>query len=100
MNAPRSEAGGRPLETLGISAEEERSYRILLSKPLASADDIAPALGLPARKTRRLLDALAAKGLATHSPERPRRYMPVLPEFAVEAMVSQRQAELERVRAA
>ena len=100
MNAPRSDAGGRPLETLGISAEEERSYRLLLSKPLASADDIAPTLGFPVRKTQRLLDALATKGLATHSPERPRRYMPVLPEFAVEAMVSQRQADLERVRAA
>jgi sugar-specific transcriptional regulator TrmB len=100
MNATRSDAGGRPLEALGISADEERSYRILLAKRLARADDIAPLLGLTPRKTQRLLEALAAKGLATHSPERPRRYMPVLPEFAVEAIVSQRQAELERVRAA
>jgi predicted transcriptional regulator len=100
MNATRSDTGGRPLETLGISAEEERSYRILLAKRLARADDIAPLLGLTPRRAQRLLEALAAKGLATHSPERPRRYMPVLPEFAVEAMVSQRQADLERVRAA
>jgi len=57
-------------------------------------------LGIPARAIQRLLDALAAKGLATHSPERPRRYMPVPPEFAVEAIVSQRQAELERARSA
>ena len=100
MNAARSDSNTRPLETLGISADEERSYRILLARRLARADDIAPELGLTPRKTQRLLEALAAKGLATHSPERPRRYMPVLPEFAVEAIVSQRQAELERVRAA
>jgi sugar-specific transcriptional regulator TrmB len=101
MNASRSEPDNvRPLETLGVSADEERSYRVLLAKPFASANDLAPLLGFPRRRTQQLLDALTAKGLATHSPERPRRYMPVLPEFAVEAMVSQRQAELERARAA
>jgi sugar-specific transcriptional regulator TrmB len=99
MNVSRSD-GAHALEILGISADEERSYRILLARPLSRADDIAPELGFTPRKTQRLLEALAAKGLATHSPERPRRYMPVLPEFAVEAIVSQRHAELERVRAA
>ena len=98
MSTNRSETA-RPLETLGISADEEQAYRALLSRRLASASDLSSALGVPARATQRLLDALAAKGLATHSPERPRRYMPVPPEFAVEAIVSQRQAELERARA-
>ena len=99
MSTTRSESA-RPLETLGISAEEEQAYRALLSRRLAGAADLSSALGISARATQRLLDALAAKGLATHSPERPRRYMPVPPEFAVEAIVSQRQAELERARAA
>ena len=90
----------RPLEPLGISLEEERAYRILLVRRLASAGEVAPELGLAPRATQRLLDALAAKGLATHSPEQPRRYMAELPEFAVEAIVSQRQAELERARTA
>lgn len=100
MNTMRSDPAARPLETLGISVDEERAYRALLSRRLASASDLAGKLGVPVRATQRLLDALAAKGLATHSPERPRRYMPVPPEFAVEAIVSQRQAELERARAA
>jgi sugar-specific transcriptional regulator TrmB len=91
---------GRPLEALGITVEEERAYRILLTRRLASAVDLAPELSLAPRPTQRLLDALAAKGLATHSPEQPRRYMAVLPEFAVEAIVSQRHAQLERARAA
>src|SRR6185312_4516317 len=100
MSTMRSDTATRPLETLGISADEERAYRALLSRRLASSGDLSSALGIPARATQRLLDALAAKGLATHSPERPRRYMAVQPEFAVEAIVSQRQAELERARAA
>src|SRR3954451_14608506 len=97
MSTTRSE-NARPLESLGISADEERAYRALLSRRLASASDLSSALGVPARATQRLLDALAAKGLATHSPERPRRYMPVPPEVAGEAIVSQRQAELARPR--
>ena len=100
MTTMRSDHAARPLETLGISADEERAYRALLSRRLASAADLSSSLGIPARAIQRLLDALAAKGLATHSPERPRRYMPVPPEFAVEAIVSQRQAELERARSA
>ena len=96
----RSDYAARPLETLGISTDEERAYRALLSRRLANARDLSSTLGITVRATQRLLDALAAKGLATHSPERPRRYMPVQPEFALEAIVSQRQAELERARAA
>ncbi|HKE49122.1 MAG TPA: helix-turn-helix domain-containing protein [Rhodanobacteraceae bacterium] len=101
MNTSASTSGtSRPLAALGISAEEERAYRALLSRRLAGAGDVAPEIGLEPRATQHLLDALAAKGLATHSPEQPPRYMAVLPEFAVEAIVSQRHAELERARAA
>jgi len=100
MATMRSDSSARALETLGITLDEERAYRSLLSRRLASAGDLSSTLGISTRATQRLLDALAAKGLATHSPERPRRYMPVQPEFAVEAIVSQRQAELERARAA
>ncbi|HJT99443.1 MAG TPA: helix-turn-helix domain-containing protein [Rhodanobacteraceae bacterium] len=96
----RHVAGAGPLQILGISAEEEQGYRLLLARGLANAGEIARELGLAPRRAQRLLDALAAKGLATHAPERPRRYLPVLPEFAVEAIVSQRKAELERARAA
>jgi hypothetical protein len=38
--------------------------------------------------------------LASHSPERPRRYIPVPPELAIEALVGQRQVVLERARSA
>ena len=90
----------RPLEILGVSAEEERLYRMLLGRGMATLEDIARELGEAPRKTQRLLDAIEAKGLATCSPERPRRYIPASPELAVEALVNQRQARLERARAA
>jgi sugar-specific transcriptional regulator TrmB len=99
MNPRRSASEPSPLEILGIAPEEEQSYRLLLSRGLANAGEIARELGVAPRTAQRLLDALAAKGLATHAPERPRRYLPVLPEFAVEAIVSQRKGELERARA-
>lgn len=89
----------RPLSSLGISEPEERAYRRLLAHPGATSQEIASALGMPPRKTQRLLDAIEAKGLATHSPERPRRYIPAAPDIAMEAMILQRQEDLQRARA-
>jgi hypothetical protein len=55
---------GRPLEALGISADEERAYRSLLGSHTATADDVARKLDLPLRKTQRVLESIEAKGLA------------------------------------
>jgi DNA-binding Lrp family transcriptional regulator len=88
------------LEVLGIDDMEERTYRALLSHRMASTEDIAAALSLSPRKAQRLLDSIEAKGLASHSPERPRRYIAAAPELAVEALASQRQADIERARSA
>ncbi|HVT33164.1 MAG TPA: helix-turn-helix domain-containing protein [Rhodanobacteraceae bacterium] len=99
MNRRGSASDPSPLEILGIAPDEEQGYRLLLARGLANAGELARELGVAPRTAQRLLEALAAKGLATHAPERPRRYLPVLPEFAVEAIVSQRKGELERARA-
>ena len=93
-------ASPRPLEVLGIDADEERVYRFLLTSGMATLQEVTRGLGLSARKTQRLLDVLEAKGLATRSPERPRRYIASSPDIAVEALASQRQADLERARSA
>lgn len=90
----------RPLDAVGIGETEERAYRALLSHPMATADDLARALALPLRRTQQLLNALETLGLATHSPEKPRRYIPAAPDFALEALIRQRQENLERVRLA
>jgi predicted DNA-binding transcriptional regulator len=96
--APAAESGS-PLAALGIHAEEDQLYRLLLEHGPATVEDVVHALRLAPRRAQRLLDAIESKGLATHSPERPRRYLAASPEYAIEAMIRQRQAHLERARA-
>src|ERR1700727_4113826 len=99
MNTLRAGAQApRPLEVLGIDEMEERAYSALLSHRLATTEDIASLLSLSPRKAQRLLDSIESKGLASHSPERPRRYIAALPELAIEALASQRQADIKRRR--
>jgi DNA-binding MarR family transcriptional regulator len=99
MNTPRTGVSTpRPLEALGIGEMEERAYCILLTHRMATAEDIANLLSLSPRKVQRLLDSIESKGLASHSPERPRRYIAASPELAVEALASQRQADIDRAR--
>jgi DNA-binding CsgD family transcriptional regulator len=96
---PRSGTGvQRALEPLGIDDLEERTYRALLGHGMATAGEIAEVLSLSARKTQQLLDGIEAKGLASHSPVQPRRYIAVPPELAIEALIGQRQVILERAR--
>lgn len=103
--ARMNESGGEvaktgPLEILGVGESEERVYRWLLGHSGATVSEAARALALTPGKTRRLLDAIEFKGLATNSPECPRRYLPATPDIALGALMSQhheglRQAEVE-----
>lgn len=86
------------LKTLGISEAEEYLYRWLLARPNAKVSEIAKALMLSPARTQRLLDSLEDKGLATHTPERPRRFIPAMPDIALEALALQRENELHRLR--
>jgi len=100
--APRKTgaASARTLEHLGIGEQEETAYRWLLHNSGAAVPEIAQALRQSARKTQRLLDMIEAKGLVTHAPQRPRRYFPASPDMALEALILQRQKELQSARAA
>jgi sugar-specific transcriptional regulator TrmB len=93
-------AHDRPFQVLGIVELEERAYRWLLAHPRSTLREIAQALSLSARKTQRLLDAIEAKGLTTHSPEHPCRYLPAAPDMALQALIMQRQKDLQSARAA
>jgi DNA-binding CsgD family transcriptional regulator/predicted transcriptional regulator len=101
MNTARSKTDAQGLlSAVGIDDMEERAYRVLLSHRLATAADVATLLSLSPRKVQRLLDGIEAKGLATHSPEQPRRYIASSPELAIEALARQRQKDIEQVRSA
>jgi sugar-specific transcriptional regulator TrmB len=87
------------LEAIGISALEERAYRVLLENPGVTLPEVAEVLSLPQRRAHRLLESVEAMGLATHSPERPRRYLPTTPDIAIDALIAKRQDDLRRVKA-
>jgi DNA-binding CsgD family transcriptional regulator len=100
MNTLRTGAfSPRPLEAVGIDETEEHAYRAVLTHRGATAEDVANMLSLSVRKAQRLLDGIESKGLVSHSPSRPRRYVAAPPELAVEALITQRVAVLERTRA-
>jgi sugar-specific transcriptional regulator TrmB/DNA-binding CsgD family transcriptional regulator len=88
----------RPLGELGITESQEKVYRWLLTHRNASASDAGRALSCPPSATQRLLESLETKGLATHTPERPRRYVPASPHVALGALVLQRQKELRNAQ--
>lgn len=88
----------RPLEALGVSDSEETVYECLLRHPGATAAEIAGALTQSLNRTQRVLNAIESKGLATHCPERPRRYIPAAPDMAMESLLLRRQEDLQGAR--
>ncbi len=88
----------RPLEILDVSEAEEQGYLWLLTHSSSTAREVADGSRLTLGQAQRLLDTIEAKGLATHSPERPRRYFPASPDVALEALIVQRQDDLRRAQ--
>ncbi len=90
---------GRLLAALGVPADDEALYRVLLRSPHATLADLGEATGwLPAR-LRRHLRGLESIGLLTRTPTRPVRYIPAAPDAAAEVLALKRQEEIERSRA-
>lgn len=88
------------LGILGISEIQERAYRLLLAQPGATRPEVARILALPAAVTQQVLETLEVRGLASHSPDQPQRYFPVPPDMGMEALLIERQRELQRARTA
>jgi sugar-specific transcriptional regulator TrmB len=91
-------ADARAFAALDIDEAEEHAYRWLLSHPGATVQEVGEALRLSPRRTQRLLDAIEVKGLATYSPQRPRRYVPASPHVAIEALALRREEDIQRAR--
>ncbi len=99
-----SRAGGAGdemlLRALGIDEDEEQVYRMLLVRRSATAEEAAAALAMPVTAAENLLQRAEAKGLASHSPERPRRYIPTQPDLAVDFLIQQQRGLIENARGA
>jgi sugar-specific transcriptional regulator TrmB/DNA-binding CsgD family transcriptional regulator len=88
----------RSLLALGVSDAEERVYRHLLRSTSNTTKELASTLGVPSRQLQQHLDRLEELGLVNRSPERIERYVVVAPEFALESLYLQRNAELQQAR--
>lgn len=88
----------RPLVVLGIDDLEERVYRYLLTHSGATVADVAKGLSMTQSQTQQSMDGVVAKGLATHTPERRRRYIPSPPDLAIGLLILQHQENLKRAQ--
>lgn len=89
----------RPLEVLGIGEAEEKIYTVLLNHRFATLNEISKASGLSRGKVQKAIGVLEEVGLVTHSPERPRRYIPGSPDIAMQALVMRHEEEVKRAQA-
>src|SRR5690606_10075386 len=94
----RAVDGGGMLQELGISEFEEQVYRRLLGEPEMTVPALAAALSTSPRRVRAATSRLCTLGLATRTEAG--GYAPVSPDAAIDALIHQREAELDRVRAA
>lgn len=88
------------LAAIGLSAFGEQVYRALLAEPTVTPAELAEELQVAVADVEPELVALRAAGLASRLSGRPRRYTAVEPDAAIEALVRDRVAELEKVRSA
>lgn len=91
---------GRLLEAVGITEAEESLYRYLLERPGGRVSELARSLGLPAKQIRSTLGALEARGLVSRTTGREARVVAAPPSTAIEALILNRQEQLERARLA
>src|SRR6266567_4665360 len=97
-SADASNDSVRAFEPLGLSDEEERTYRALVSKPGSSHHDLRLALRSGPAFLRATLLSLERKGLVSRAPGSVVRFFPTRPDAAIESMISVRQREFESAR--
>jgi DNA-binding CsgD family transcriptional regulator len=86
------------LEALGVCSEDEQLYRALLARPESTATDLTTFVDWPANRVGRHLRSLLSLGLASRTPGRPARYLPAVPEAAVELLALRKQAAIIEAR--
>ncbi|WP_165975083.1 helix-turn-helix transcriptional regulator [Nonomuraea deserti] len=87
------------LEAIGLSHQDEEVYDALVRRTQATVTEIVGDCHLPATAARRVLQSLVELGLATRSVGRPTRYVAVSPDSSLEAILRERERELDGVRA-
>jgi DNA-binding CsgD family transcriptional regulator len=86
------------LEALGVCSEDEQLYRALLARPESTTTDLSRDTGWPSTRVGRHLRSLLTLGLASRTSGRPARYVPAVPEAAVELLALRKQAAIVEAR--
>ncbi|MEV6104771.1 helix-turn-helix transcriptional regulator [Streptomyces sp. NPDC051940] len=86
------------LEPLGLEADAETVYRLLLEQPDWSVEDMAAHLNLAPAAVHEALDALADLRLLVPSDDGPGRLLPVSPEVGLAALLSRKELELHSLQ--
>lgn len=84
------------LRDLGLSQYEARAYRALLTAGPATAKELSDASGVPMGRVYDVLNDLETQGLArSQAAGRPKKYVAVEPETALDRLLAERRRELE-----
>ncbi|GAB3976801.1 hypothetical protein GCM10029978_064720 [Actinoallomurus acanthiterrae] len=84
------------LESFGLDALAEETYKLLLRRPNLDVEGIAAELSVSAARVRQALDQLADLALLRPSLEISGRLRPVSPDLGLQVLLQQRQADLLR----
>lgn len=87
------------LGAIGIGGFAEDVYRVLVTNPGLTVEDLGLQLGSDEGAIRAVLVELNREGLVEESLDLPTRYVPVAPDLGLEARIMRAQAELDKVRA-
>lgn len=84
------------LEDLGLSSYEARAYRSLIDRGPTSAQNLARLSGVPEGRIYDVLEGLESWGLVrVQTDSRPKQYLAVEPEIAINRLIEKRTSELE-----
>jgi Bacterial regulatory proteins, luxR family len=98
LTSMQTATGQGVLETLGVGADAEHVYRVLLKNPGGSTTDIRERTALGPRRLKRALDELERKAMIARRSGVPARFQPAPPDIVVEALISAREDELSQAR--
>ena len=98
MNGPTM-IDSRSMTALGLNAYEASVYMALLGRPELASADIARRAGVPRQRVYDVLGSLVSKGLCLARDTVPRTYIAVDPRIALDLLVQDRTAALEKQRA-
>ncbi|MCX5095127.1 LuxR C-terminal-related transcriptional regulator [Streptomyces sp. NBC_00365] len=87
------------LEAAGVTDAEESAYRILVTMSNASAGDFAIRSDATVAEAEQTLEALTAKGLASHTDGSPRLYRATPPDVALMPRLKRNADALDQARA-